>query len=227
MRIACCETPRPVPRKGRSFLVAEQRGPLGVGRAHRPGTGRTGRQLLPPGQTPCPRLPNYRLVRFADDWCLVIAGNRADAETLPEEAAQVLSTMGLRLSPEKTLITHIDEGLNFLGWRVERHRKKGTTRRFVYTFPSKKALPAVKDKVRTLCRQDVNLPLEVLHWLNRMLRGWTAYFRFGVSQPPSNTCAPASGGRSSGGCGVRIAEAPGRRNAAATAAAGGGPQTAT
>ena len=41
---------------------------------------------------------------------------------------------------------------------------------------------AVKEKVRTLCRQDVNLPLEVLlHRLGRMLRGWTAYFRFGVS----------------------------------------------
>ena len=82
----------------------------------------------------------------------------------------------------KTLITHIDEGLDFLGWRVQRHRKKGTNRHYVYTYPSKKALAAVKDKVRTLCRQDVNLPLEtLLHRLGRMLRGWTAYFRFGVS----------------------------------------------
>ena len=90
--------------------------------------------------------------------------------------------MGLRLSPEKTLITHIDEGLDFLGWRIQRHRKKGTNRCYVYTYPSKKALTAVKDKVRTLCQQDVNLPLEILlHRLGRMLRGWTAYFRFGVS----------------------------------------------
>jgi RNA-directed DNA polymerase len=36
--------------------------------------------------------------------------------------------MGLRLSPEKTCITHIDEGLDFLGWRIQRHRKRGTTR---------------------------------------------------------------------------------------------------
>jgi RNA-directed DNA polymerase len=127
-------------------------------------------------------LPNYRLVRYADDWCLMIAGTRPDAEALREEAAEVLATMGLRLSPEKTLITHIDEGLDFLGWRIQRHRKKGTNRHYVYTYPSKKALAAVKDKVRALCRQDVNLPLEVLlHRLNRMLRGWTTYFRFGVS----------------------------------------------
>jgi len=127
-------------------------------------------------------LPNYRLCRYADDWCLVVAGTRADAEALREETAKVLSTMGLRLSPEKTLITHIDEGLDFLGWRIQRHQKKGTNRYFVYTYPSKKALGAVKDRVRTLCRQDVNLPLAVLrHRLNRMLKGWTAYFRYGVS----------------------------------------------
>lgn len=69
-------------------------------------------------------LPNYRLIRYADDWCLVVSGTRADAEALKEEAAEVLSTMGLRLSPEKTLVTHIDEGLDFLGWRIQRHRKR-------------------------------------------------------------------------------------------------------
>jgi RNA-directed DNA polymerase len=127
-------------------------------------------------------LPNYRLVRFADDWCLMISGTRADAEALREEAANVLATMGLRLSPEKTLITHIDEGLNFLGWRIQRHQKKGTNRRYVYTYPSKKALAAVMDKVRALCRQGVNLPLAaLLHRLNQVLRGWTAFFRHGVS----------------------------------------------
>ena len=47
--------------------------------------------------------------------------------------------MGLRLSPDKTLITHIDEGLDFLGWRIQRHRKRGTTRHYVYVYPAKKA----------------------------------------------------------------------------------------
>ena len=48
--------------------------------------------------------------------------------------------MGLRLSAEKTLITHIDEGLDFLGWRIQRHRKRGTNRHYIYTYPSRKAL---------------------------------------------------------------------------------------
>jgi RNA-directed DNA polymerase len=128
-------------------------------------------------------LPNYRLIRYADDWCLVISGTKADAETLREEIAGVLSAMGLRLSSEKTLITHIDEGLVFLGWRIQRHRKRGTNRSYVYTYPARKALLAVTGKVKTLCRRmDTNQPLEVLllH-LNRLLRGWCAHFRPGVS----------------------------------------------
>jgi RNA-directed DNA polymerase len=128
-------------------------------------------------------LPNYRLVRYADDWCLMVKGTKADAEALCEEIAEVLSTMGLRLSPDKTLITHIDEGLDFLGWRLQRHRKKGTSRYYVYTYPAKKAVQAAKRKVKTLCRQvGVNLPLDdLLRRLNSMLRGWCGYFRPGVS----------------------------------------------
>jgi RNA-directed DNA polymerase len=133
------------------------------------------------------QLANYRLVRFADDWCLAVSGTRADAEALREEIADVLSTMGLRLSPEKTLITHIDEGLVFLGWHIQRRRKRGTDQCYVYTYPSSKALKAVTDKVKTICRQNRNLPLKVLlHRLNSLLRGWTTYFRPGVSSTAFN-----------------------------------------
>ena len=169
-------------------------------------------------------MPNYRLVRYADDWCLMIAGTGADAETLREEKAQVLPTMGLRLSPDKTLITHIDEGLDFLGWHIQRHRKKGTNRSYVYTYPSKTALAAVKDKVRALCRQDVNLPLAVLlHRLNRMLRGCTAFFRYGVSHATFQYLRAFTWRQVFGGCGASTAGAPGRSCVAATAAHDGGP----
>jgi RNA-directed DNA polymerase len=127
-------------------------------------------------------LPNHRLVRYADDWCLAISGTREHAEILREQAAEVLSSMGLRLSPDKTLITHIDKGLDFLGWRIQRHRKRGATKHYVYTYPAKKALRAVMAKVKTQCRQNTNLPLDALvHQLNRMLRGWTSYFKRGCS----------------------------------------------
>ncbi|MFJ9588742.1 group II intron reverse transcriptase/maturase [Streptomyces acidicola] len=128
-------------------------------------------------------LPNYRLVRYADDWCLMVHGTKADAETLREEIAEVLSTMGLRLSQEKTLITHIEQGLDFLGWRIQRHRKPGTNRYYVYTYPAKKALRAIMAKVKTLCREvGTNQPLDALLLrLNPAVRGWCAYFRPGVS----------------------------------------------
>jgi RNA-directed DNA polymerase len=128
-------------------------------------------------------LPNYRLVRFADDWTLMVAGTRDDALALREEAAQVLARMGLHLSEEKTLITHIDEGLDFLGWRIQRHRKRGTNQYYVYTYPSRKALRAVMAKVKMGCRTvDTNQPLDsLLARLNPLLRGWTAFFRPGVS----------------------------------------------
>lgn len=128
-------------------------------------------------------LPNFKLVRYADDWCLMIRGSQSDAVMLRDEIAGVLSTMGLRLSPDKTLITHIDEGVDFLGWRIQRHRKRGTDRHFVYTYPAKKSLKAVMAKVKVLCRQvEVNQPLdELIRRLNQAVRGWCAYFRPGVS----------------------------------------------
>jgi RNA-directed DNA polymerase len=127
-------------------------------------------------------LPTYRLVRYADDWCLMVSGTREHAEALRDEIAGVLATMGLRLSPDKTLITHIDEGLDFLGWHIQRHTKRGTGRRFVYTYPSKKALANITGQIKTLCRQTTNQDLaDLLLPLNRVLQGWCTYFRPGVS----------------------------------------------
>ena len=65
-------------------------------------------------------LATYRLVRYADDFVVLVAGTRAHAEALRAEAAAVLAPMGLRLSEAKTRIAHIDEGFDFLGFRVLR-----------------------------------------------------------------------------------------------------------
>jgi RNA-directed DNA polymerase len=127
-------------------------------------------------------LANYRIVRFADDFVVLVAGDRSDAEQLRDEAARVLLPMGLRLSREKTLIAHIDEGFVFLGMRIQRHKKRGAARRYVYTYPSRAALAAVKAKVRTATRGTTNQSLsELLHHLNQVLRGWTNYHRHGAA----------------------------------------------
>ena len=101
---------------------------------------------------------------------------------LREQVAGVLATVGLRLSAEKTTICHIDEGFDFLGWRIQRHQQRGGHRRYVYTYPSRKALAAVKAKVRAVTGQTTNQSLGLmLLRLNWVLRGWAYYFRHGAS----------------------------------------------
>jgi RNA-directed DNA polymerase len=125
----------------------------------------------------------YRLVRYADDFVVLVHGTRAHAEVLREAAAAVLAPMGLLLSAEKTRIRHIDQGLDFLGFRIQRQPKRGSGKPTVYTYPTKTALAAVKAKVRAVTRQGLNQPLAVLlHRLAPILRGWVNYFRHGVSK---------------------------------------------
>ena len=129
-------------------------------------------------------LPTWRLVRYADDFVVLVNGNRADAEVLRDRVAVLLAPMGLRLSAEKTTIVHIDEGFDFLGFRIQRRRRRGTVnKRHVYTYPSHKAVQAVKAKVRTLTRRTTSTPpAAVLHRINSLLRGWTNYFRHAVAK---------------------------------------------
>jgi RNA-directed DNA polymerase len=125
----------------------------------------------------------YRLVRYADDFVVMVSGTKAHAEGLRDEVATVLSTVGLRLSEEKTMTVHIDEGFDFLGFRIQRQAKRGSHKRFVYTWPSKKALASIKAKVKTITKMGTNSPLStLLRRLNGVLRGWTNYFRHGVSK---------------------------------------------
>lgn len=125
----------------------------------------------------------YRLVRYADDFVVLVAGTAAHAADLREEVAVVLAPMGLRLSEAKTRVCHIDEGFDFLGFRIQRRRKRGTAKRVVYTYPSKKALASIVGRVRVLTRRSSHPTLAaLLRQLNPVLRGWCAYFRYGVSK---------------------------------------------
>ena len=126
--------------------------------------------------------PVMRLVRYADDFVVLVAGTRDHAEALRGEVSDVLVPMGLRLSEEKTRVCHVDEGFDFLGWRIQRRAWRGRSgRRAVYTYPSKKSLLSVMDRVRTLTRRRLHRTLaDLLQRLNPVLRGWCNYFRHGV-----------------------------------------------
>jgi len=142
-------------------------------------------------------LGNWRLIRYADDFIVIVRGERRHAEALREEVAAVLAPLGLRLSPEKTRVVHINEGFDFLGENVRRQRKRGTSKHYVYTKPSKKAIQAIKDKVsvktyRSTRSQDLD---KLIGSLNRTLVGWATHFRHGVSKAIFSTVDQHAWGR--------------------------------
>jgi RNA-directed DNA polymerase len=128
-------------------------------------------------------LGNWKIIRYADDFVVLVSGERHHAEALREEVAAVLAPLGLRLSEEKTRVVHIDEGFDFLGFCIRRMRKRGTKQYFVYTVPSKKAIQSIKDKVKDkTSRSTLHIPAEeMIVSLGLTLRGWANYFRHGVS----------------------------------------------
>jgi RNA-directed DNA polymerase len=128
-------------------------------------------------------LATYRLVRYADDFVVMVHGTREHAEHLRDEVAAVLAPIGVRLSEAKTRIVHIDEGFDFLGFRIQRQPKRGSGKSAVYTYPSKTSLARVKAKIRSMTQRDHHQSLAVmLYRLAPVLRGWVNYFRHGVSK---------------------------------------------
>jgi RNA-directed DNA polymerase len=131
---------------------------------------------------------NWKLIRYADDFVIVVNGSRQHAEALRETVAGLLSPLGLRLSQEKTRVVGIDEGFVFLGFVIQRRRKRGTNKHYVYTVPSPKAIRAIKDRIsaatyRSTLNQDLD---QLLRRLNRTLVGWANYFKHGVSKKTFN-----------------------------------------
>ncbi|MET7319626.1 group II intron reverse transcriptase/maturase [Streptomyces sp. NPDC005549] len=122
-------------------------------------------------------LPSWRLVRYADDFVVLVKGTRQDTEALREEIAQVLAPMGLRLSEAKTQLVRLSEGFDFLGFHIQWRRKRGTDKWYVYTFIADRPLRSVKAKIRTLTHRTSQQDLAVvLVNLNQVTHGWANYF---------------------------------------------------
>jgi RNA-directed DNA polymerase len=126
------------------------------------------------------------LIRYCDDF-VVICPTQARAEAARERAAQVLGTVGLRLHPDKTRITCLAQGrggFDFLGFHhhmVQSWKWRG--RWYLHRWPSDRAMASVRSKVRQLTGLNTTwqaLPF-VVGAINRRLRGWANYFRWGNS----------------------------------------------
>jgi RNA-directed DNA polymerase len=112
----------------------------------------------------------YRMVRYADDF-VVLCKSREEATAALTEITAWVTANGLRLHPDKTHVGDCrqpGQGFEFLGYRFEAGRR----------FVRKKSLDRFKDSIREKTRRTRGQALAVIVVdLNRLLRGWFAYFK--------------------------------------------------
>lgn len=120
--------------------------------------------------------PNLGVIRYADDF-IVTARDKGNLEAAQTQIQQWLSERGLELSTEKTLITHIDEGFDFLGFNHRHYHGQ------LFIMPSKKKVLdfckriGCELKAMNGCEQEV-----VIRKLNPLLRGFANYYKGVVSK---------------------------------------------
>lgn len=129
------------------------------------------------------------LVRYADD-LVVMCKSRRQADAALARLRALLADLGLEPKAAKTRIVHLQvggEGFDFLGFHHRLVRSqgrvgtKGVT--FLARWPSRRAMQHARDRIRDLTvRSRLLLPVDwVVEDVNRFLRGWAAYFRYGNS----------------------------------------------
>jgi RNA-directed DNA polymerase len=107
----------------------------------------------------------FHFVRYADDF-VVICHSKTQAEGALHLVRQVLATLGLQLSVEKTSITTFGKGYSFLGFVLSAHSRRMRP----------KSLQKFKDKIRALSVRHYNFESETMVKLNRVIRGTALYF---------------------------------------------------
>lgn len=114
--------------------------------------------------------------RYADDFIITGKSKSILENVIRPVVESFLAVRGLELSPEKTLITHIQNGFTFLG---QTFRKHGRT---LHITPSNEGVSALTQKVGTIIHKHVGAPMPVLiKKLNAVLRGWANYHRHVVA----------------------------------------------
>jgi RNA-directed DNA polymerase len=124
------------------------------------------------------RKANYLYVRYADDFVVLCNGTKAEAHAMKEELKELLRTMGLTLSEEKTKVTHITAGFDFLGYRVI--RSIGTKGKMIpkVLIPAR-AIKRFQNTIRRILSPSTtkdSAKAKIIA-VNRVIRGWCEYYR--------------------------------------------------
>src|SRR5438067_10394546 len=124
-----------------------------------------------------PRRDQVNFIRYADDFVVTARSKETLEQQVKPVIVEFLRERGLKLSEEKTLLTHIAEGFDFLGQRVRKYGKKLLIR------PTRQSVRRVLEKARQLIRSCRGLKAAVLiRKLNPLLRGWANYHRHVASK---------------------------------------------
>ena len=128
------------------------------------------------------------LVRYADDF-VIICKSKTIAVKIKEAVKRFLHThIGLTLSEEKTKITHIYKGFNFLGFTIrkyKRYKNKPCVNPSDYILlitPQKKKIQGIlRECIGVMNRQKTATQNSLIHLLNPKVIGWANYYRYVVS----------------------------------------------
>jgi len=124
-----------------------------------------------------PRGLKMNMVRYADDF--IITGHSKEwlEQQVKPAVVEFLAERGLILSPEKTKVTHIKDGFDFLGWNIRKYSGKLLMR------PSKANVKAHLDKIREVIKANRTAkPVVLIRLLNPVIRGWANYHRHVVAK---------------------------------------------
>jgi len=125
--------------------------------------------------------PKVNLVRYADDFIITGVSKELLEQEVKPLVEQFLHERGLELSQEKTHVTHIAQGFDFLGQNVRKYDGK------LLIKPSKKNVKTFLDKVRKLIKTYGSIPAgKLILVLNPLIRGWANYHRHVVSSKTFN-----------------------------------------
>lgn len=118
-----------------------------------------------------------QVVRYADDFVITAHSKELLENEVKPWVDEFLSVRGVQLSQEKTRITHINTGFDFLGWNFRKYDSKSPYRKAKLLIkPSKKNTKAFYQKVATIIKSSGAMTQDMLiGQLNPVLRGWSQY----------------------------------------------------